>query len=68
MRWKGRRQSSNIEDRRGAPSGRRSNPFGRGGIRLPRGGGGRGVRGGSVSMIVLLVVGSCHPSNYPYVP
>ncbi len=64
MRWKGRRQSSNIEDRRGSPSGRRSNPFGRGGIRLPRGGGmglprggGRGVRGGGISMIVLLVIG-----------
>ena len=56
MRWKGRRQSSNIEDRRGASSGRRSNPFGRGGIRLSRGGGLRLPRGG-VSMIVLLVVG-----------
>ena len=58
MRWKWRRQSSNIEDRRGTPSGRRSNPFGRGGIRLPRGGGGgRRVSGGGITMVVLLVVG-----------
>jgi hypothetical protein len=59
MRWKGRRQSSNIEDRRGSSAGRRSaNPFGRGGkLRLPTGGGARRLSGGSVSMIVILVVG-----------
>jgi predicted metalloprotease len=34
MDWKGRRQSDNIEDRRGSSS-RGRNPFGRGGIRLP---------------------------------
>lgn len=60
MRWKGRRQSSNIEDRRGASPGRRSaNPFGRGGrLRLPtRGGRARGVSGGGISMVIILVVG-----------
>lgn len=60
MRWKGRRQSSNIEDRRGTSSGRRSaNPFGRGGrLRLPTGGGrARGVSGGGITMIIILVVG-----------
>ncbi|MFC6490542.1 neutral zinc metallopeptidase [Nitratireductor sp. GCM10026969] len=53
MRWKGRRQSSNIEDRRGARS-----PFprrmGRGvPIRLP---GGRSGGGLSLSTIIILVV------------
>ncbi|MCR9135748.1 MAG: zinc metallopeptidase [Alphaproteobacteria bacterium] len=60
MRWKGRRQSSNIEDRRGASSGRRSaNPFGRGGrLRLPtRRGGARRATGGGITMIIILVVG-----------
>ncbi len=60
MRWKGRRQSSNIEDRRGAaPRPRRANPFGRGGkMRLPMGKGGVGkASGGGISMIILLVVG-----------
>lgn len=59
MRWKGRRQSSNIEDRRGrsAPR-RRANPFGRGGrIQLPRGSRRVGGKGGGLSAIVLLVVG-----------
>ncbi len=49
MRWKGRRQSSNIEDVRGQSGSRTTrsrgrSPFGRGGIRLPsrRGGAGRG--------------------------
>ena len=37
MDWKGRRQSDNIEDRRGSSS-RGGNPFGRGGMRLPSGG------------------------------
>ncbi|MDF2370038.1 MAG: zinc metallopeptidase [Rhizobiaceae bacterium] len=60
MRWKGRRQSSNIEDRRGSQGAApRRNPFGRGGnINLPSGG--RRVRrasGGGISMIVILVVG-----------
>ena len=57
MRWKGRRQSSNIEDRRGAPRRRSANPFGRGGnLRIPRPRG-RAVKGGGLSMIIILVVG-----------
>ncbi|MDA4847282.1 KPN_02809 family neutral zinc metallopeptidase [Hoeflea poritis] len=52
MRWKGRRQSSNIEDRRGRTFGRSGN------VRLP--GGSRrigGKSGGGISAIILLVVG-----------
>ncbi len=60
MRWKGRRQSSNIEDRRGrsAPR-RRANPFGRGGrMRIPSGSRRMGRKGGSsISAVVLLVIG-----------
>lgn len=53
MRWRGRRQSSNVEDRRGQsgmPGG-----FGRTGrpVRIPIG---RGVGGGGLSGIVMLVV------------
>lgn len=55
MRWKGRRQSSNIEDRRGHGGGGFGR-MGRGGIRLPAGGRMRGARGGSLSGIIILVV------------
>ena len=56
MEWKGRRQSSNVEDRRGQRAGGGS-PFGRGGgIRLPSGGGMRSARGGGLSGIIMLVV------------
>ena len=55
MEWKGRRQSSNVEDRRGQRTGGGS-PFGRGGIRLPSGGGMRSARGGGLSGIIMLVV------------
>lgn len=55
MRWRGRRESSNIEDRRGAgpifPGGRRGVPF-----RIPIGRGGAGG-GLSFSTIVILVIG-----------
>ncbi|MBN8242744.1 zinc metallopeptidase [Nitratireductor aquimarinus] len=58
MRWKGRRQSSNVEDRRGRSSGGGSLPggFGRSGgrIRLPSGGTRRA--GGGLSGIIVLVV------------
>ncbi len=53
MRWRGRRQSSNIEDRRGGIGG---GPFGGGGMRLPSGGGMRRVSGGGLSGIIVLVV------------
>jgi predicted metalloprotease len=59
MKWRGREQSSNIEDRRGQRSGGLGglggNPFGRGGgIRIPTGGG--GSRGGMGSLIGVVVV------------
>lgn len=56
MRWKGRRQSSNIEDRRGARGfGSGGNPFGRGGMRLPTG----GLRvGGGKSILFLIIAGA----------
>lgn len=54
MRWRDRRQSGNVEDRRGQSSGTPGG-FGRGGspIRIPLG---RGVGGGGISGIVILVV------------
>ncbi|PWV97663.1 hypothetical protein DFR52_106187 [Hoeflea marina] len=55
MDWKGRRQSDNIEDRRGQGGGR-GNPFGRGGIRLPTGGGGMRASGGGLKTIIFLVL------------
>ena len=59
MEWKGRRQSGNVEDERGAgpvQGGMGGSPFGRGGgFRLPTGGGGRGG-GMSIGTIIFLVV------------
>ena len=54
MRWRDRRQSSNVEDRRGRSPGSPGG-FGRGGrpIQIPLG---RGVGGGGISGIVILVV------------
>ena len=61
MKWRGRQQSSNIEDRRSQGGGGfGGSPFGRGGggIRLPTGGGGRGSRGGIGGVIgIILVLG-----------
>jgi predicted metalloprotease len=53
MLWKGRRQSENVEDRRGGGGG--GGPFGGrgGGMRLPIG---RGAGGGGLSTILILVV------------
>ena len=48
MRWRGRRQSSNIEDRRGAGGMRRGGP-----IRLPVGG---RAGGGGIGTIIILVI------------
>lgn len=53
MRWKDRRQSSNVEDRRGQSGGFGGGGMGRSPIRLPIG---RGAGGGSLSGIILLVV------------
>lgn len=56
MRWRGRRQSSNIEDQRGKTSSRSGrSPFGRGGIKLPSRGSGR--RGSGMSMSSIVVIG-----------
>ena len=58
MRWKGRRQSDNIEDRRGQGGGF-GGGIGRGGgrIRIPMGAGRSvGGRGGGISGIIMLVV------------
>lgn len=57
MEWKGRRQSDNVEDRRGVSvgrSGRGGNAFGGGGFRIPTG----GRRGGGLSIgsIVLILI------------
>ena len=52
MDWKGRRQSDNIEDRRGSSS-RGGNPFGRSGIRLPSG----GIRRAGLSFKTILIIG-----------
>ncbi|MFB9948031.1 neutral zinc metallopeptidase [Rhizobium puerariae] len=55
MEWKGRRQSDNVEDQRGASMG--GSPLGRGGMRIPIGGGGR--RGGGIGIggiVVILVI------------
>ncbi|SFB47860.1 hypothetical protein SAMN03159496_04084 [Rhizobium sp. NFR07] len=55
MEWKGRRQSDNVEDQRGASMG--GSPFGRGGMRIPIGGGGR--RGGGIGiggLVVILII------------
>lgn len=60
MKWRGREQSSNIEDRRSQGGGGfgGGNPFGRGGggFRIPTGGGGGGSRGGIGSLIGIVVV------------
>jgi predicted metalloprotease len=53
MLWKGRRQSSNIEDRRGSPGAGGGRLGGGGPIRLPIG---RGAGGGGISGIIILVV------------
>jgi predicted metalloprotease len=54
MEWKGRRQSSNVEDRRGSGGGR----LGGGGMRIPIGMGRGGMRagGGGIGMIIAVLV------------
>lgn len=51
MEWRGRRQSDNVEDRRGGSSGG-------GGFRIPIGGGGRGGGGIGIGGLVL-ILGIC---------
>lgn len=54
MRWKGRRQSDNIEDRRGQND--YAGGFDPTGFRIPRGVRVGGARGGGISGIIILVV------------
>lgn len=54
MEWKGRRQSDNVEDQRGASMG--GSPFGRGGMRIPIGGGRRGGGGLGIGGIVVVLI------------
>jgi uncharacterized protein len=54
MDWKGRRESQNVEDQRDGSG--MGGGIGRGGFRLPGGGGMRSARGGGISGIVMLVI------------
>jgi len=54
MEWRGRRESSNIEDRRNEGFGDQG--LGGGGMRFPSGGGMRRVSGGGISGIIILIV------------
>lgn len=56
MEWKGRRQSDNIEDERGASGGQGPLGGGGGGFSFPGGGMGRAGGGLSIGTIVILVV------------
>ncbi|MFU0502954.1 KPN_02809 family neutral zinc metallopeptidase [Pseudaminobacter sp. NGMCC 1.201702] len=57
MRWRGRRQSTNVQDQRGQGGGFGGGGLGRGGgFRIPMGGGVRRAGGGGISGIILLVV------------
>ncbi|MDA5634005.1 MULTISPECIES: KPN_02809 family neutral zinc metallopeptidase [Rhizobium/Agrobacterium group] len=58
MEWRGRRQSDNIEDRRGMSAGS-GDPFSRGGMRVPIGrrGGGIGIGGLLVILVISWVLG-----------
>ncbi len=56
MRWKGRRQSSNVEDRRGQTGGGPGIGRGGGRIRIPMGRQLGTRRGGGISGIVMLVI------------
>ena len=55
MRWRGQRQSQNIEDRRGQGGGF-GFPVPGGGVRFPSSGGGGGRRGGGMGIIGILIV------------
>ncbi|RAH98272.1 flagellar biosynthesis protein FlgM [Acuticoccus sediminis] len=59
MRWEGRRQSDNFEDRRGSggPVFRRGGFPGGGRIRIPTGGGVKKAGGGSILLFIIVAVG-----------
>ena len=55
MRWRGERESENVEDRRDEGGGGFGSPFpGGGGLRFPSGGGARGGGIGIVGLLILL--------------
>ena len=55
MRWRGERESENVEDRRDVGGGGFGSPFpGGGGLRFPGGGGARGGGIGIVGLLILL--------------
>lgn len=58
MRWRGQRESRNIEDRRGqgGQGGRFRFPFPGRGTRFPSSGGGGGKRGGGIGIIGILII------------
>jgi predicted metalloprotease len=55
MRWRGQRESENVEDRRGERRGF-GFPFPGGGMRFPSSGGGGGGRGGGIGIVGLLII------------
>jgi len=55
MRWRGQRQSENIEDRRGQRRGF-GFPFPGGGVRFPSSGGGGARRGGGIGIVGILII------------
>ena len=57
MRWRGQRESENIEDRRDERGGGFGFPFpgGGGGVRFPSGGG-SARRGGGIGIVGLLII------------
>ena len=57
MRWRGQRESQNIEDRRGGGGGAFRFPFpGGGGMRFPSSGGGGGRGGGGIGLLGILII------------
>jgi uncharacterized protein len=55
MRWRGERESENVEDRRGEGGGF-GFPFPGGGVRLPSGDGSGGRGGGGIGIVGLLII------------
>ena len=55
MRWRGQRESENVEDRRGQRRGF-GFPFPGGGMRFPSSGGGGGRSGGGIGIVGLLII------------
>lgn len=55
MRWRGQRESDNVEDRRGQRRGF-GFPFPGGGVRFPSSGGGGGRSGGGIGIVGLLII------------